>query len=103
MIEQTKKLRLDELQVDSFVTALDLIVKTGDILGGQTYEGKRIGTCRCLSDPPQSCYCTDPISDCQPVSDLCSYNVPSCVPNECPVSNEGGSVCLCTNPGEFQC
>jgi hypothetical protein len=81
MIEQKKKLRLDEIHVDSFITNND--VTQGTVKGGTGADTNPVflSVCQACASYIQL-YC----------SELYCYN-----------SNEGGSICVCTLDGAFVC
>ncbi len=82
MIEQKKKLRLDEIHVNSFVTKAD--IAEGTVKGGTGADTNPAFLSVCVACASYAeYYCTDP--------------------GYCPVSNEGGSICICTLPGEAFC
>lgn len=73
MIQQTKKLRLDELQVDSFVTSASSSVVT--IKGGSYTDNER----DCHSIPYDACATYDPVawSDCCPPESVAGRDCPT--------------------------
>ena len=96
MIEQTRKLRLDELKVDSFVTKFDTqeTDQTNDFKGGS----RAIDDCLIRRYNTRDIHCATQVLNWCRGTENCFYES-----DACPVSNEGGSICVCTLDAEFFC